>query len=751
MNISAEGFKNSSFDLRLQKLAFITAANAQGKSRVGDAIRFALLGWVPYLGRRLADTAALLRGREAIVKLSLSEIQMIRRTMSRTEDGGLTSTVKCSWVEKGRQGDHESAILRLLGGEIDDVEQLLDIRTLIGLSPNLRAARLQALLAAASATPEELAAEIAAQTVMRLANVAPERMPEDYRTLMPLLSDGMRAALKGLAPTLLAKLRETGIAGVCEWSNASKREHAAAAKNKAAAAHELGERLAGYGEAAADEIARLEADRDRLRGELGAAQERNRAATARQATIESAARELERARDKLQAAQARRETVSREVVEHARDPRRLAEVEAELDALVAPLPEEHTEATELMAKAQHLDQDAAAVLTNAPQRGSREIEAGIIGLENQLADTEQSPWIRVRNIGRIIEQDAKGTSERVQRLRTLAIELQTLALEHALDPQAIRSRIARARQELEKAITEEQALAAGRRTATEQQQEAQRCRTAANEILSAAATTYEQARAEFASRRAPLVAERDALRVGIERRRQDAADADTALARAEEAHRAAQQRTEDLGQAPDEITADTAALEADLAAATRRLTEHARLKAARDELAALILELKRAQVLRDVFTALEWAAQQVRAQQVTEAGGPLKAAMRRFLTAAGRREEPFFHAAGGVCDLGWITPVGDQVLVQALSGAEWVLYTTALVYAMLMLRDPAVKVLLVDAGHCDDANTAALLRAIEAVSEDLTLALVEHYREPARISEAWQVIRLGNGRAAVAA
>lgn len=756
MKLRTEGLKGHDADVTLARLVTVVAPNGSGKSSLSEAIRFAVLGYSPAFGKRPQDTAALLRGRRMSVDWQIDDLHTISRVLTAKEDGGYQTTVSASWVKRVKGAQPHQEILQLFGRDEQDIAEMLDVRELLGLSPNLRAARLQALLAAASATPEELAAEIAAQTVMRLANVAPERMPEDYRTLMPLLSDGMRAALKGLAPTLLAKLRETGIAGVCEWSNGLKREHAAAAKNKAAAAHELGERLAGLGEAAAEEIARIETERNRLRGELGGAQERNRAAIARQATIAAAAGELDRAREKLQAAKLRRETVSREVVEHARDPRRLVEIEAELDTMQAPVPEEQPEAAELLARAAAEEEKARGVVMPEPTfERSAGLRETVDSLVQQIEAVQESPWRRVREIAVAIEADAVGKSGRIQRLQALASELCALADAHAPNAEDLQIKLIDAQSWLTDALAEERTQAEERQRREETRENylhvAKRCRAAANELLTAAAQTYEQARAEFASRRAPLVAERDALRVGIDRRRQDAADADTALARAEEAFKAATQRAEDLGQAPDEIVADTASLEAQLAELTGRLSEHARQKAARDELTALVDELERAQVLRDVFTALEWAAQQVRAQQVTEAGGPLKAHMRRFLTAAGRKEEPFFHAAGGVCDLGWITPAGDEVLVQALSGAEWVLYTTALVYAMLMLRAPLVRVLLVDAGHCDDQNTVALMQAIEAVSEDLTLALVEHYREPAQVSEAWQVVRLSNGRAAVAA
>lgn len=757
MRITTHGFKARDHALRLGGLCVLTAPNGSGKSAVADAIRFAALGYVPHLGKRLQDSAALLRGRRTDVEVAFDDLHVVRRTLALTEDGGYRSTVACSWLNKAKPSEHEAEALRLLGRDVRDVEECLDVRTLLDATPNQRAARLQELLSAAAASAEDTAAAIAERTVQRLADVEDTHMPEDYTNLLPLLSPGIRAVLKGLAPLLLAKLREADIQAVCDWSNASKREAAAAAKNKSAAAVELRERLAVRDSAGADDVARLESERDRLQREIGGIAERVRAAEAKRAAIGAAAAELRRATERLDTARTQREAVSRDLVAHAADPRRLAEVEAALDALQAPTPEEQPEAGQLLAQATEAEKQAASVVIPDPgPKRSESLRREVERIGAEIEAVAQSPWHRVREIGLVIEADARGNGERVVRLRGFAGELQALADAHAPDLRTLQAEQGQMEIALAEAIKREADAAFDRGRAVQSRdghlRQAERCRAAASEILGAASAAYDRARAEHAAHREPLVSERDALRRAIDRRRQDAADADAAMIRAESTHAAATKLAAELGSDVESVEDARGSLQADLAQVVAQLSEHGRLKAARDELTALVDELAKAEIQRDVFAALEWAVQRVRALQMTEAGGPLVSQMRQFLQAAGRREEPFFHAAQNQCDVGWLRPGGgESVLIQALSGGEWCLFATALTAAIIALRGAPVRVLLVEAGEMDQRTLAGLLAGIEATSDGLTSAIVLTPHRPEQVSPGWQIVHLDGQRQTAAA
>lgn len=57
--------------------------------------------------------------------------------------------------------------------------------------------------------------------------------------------------------------------------------------------------------------------------------------------------------------------------------------------------------------------------------------------------------------------------------------------------------------------------------------------------------------------------------------------------------------------------------------------------------------------------------------------------------------------------------------LEALSGGQRTLYVTALAYALLMLADPPLKLLLVEAAEIDEANLFALMQAVEGVADGI--------------------------------
>jgi hypothetical protein len=189
----------------------------------------------------------------------------------------------------------------------------------------------------------------------------------------------------------------------------------------------------------------------------------------------------------------------------------------------------------------------------------------------------------------------------------------------------------------------------------------------------------------------------------------------------------------------------------DLAAEVDRLTEELdrvqRSAAAHEELSRLVREIDDAGATADVFAALEWALQRVRAEELAQAGGPLVEHMRRFLTGAGRSEVPFFESKDA--SMGWRR--GERLIqVSALSDAEWVLYTSALAAGILILRGAPIRALLVEADALDEANMQRLLRGIEAVADDLTVAVVATHQPVAEVGP-WEVVRIATDAAAEAA
>lgn len=157
-----------------------------------------------------------------------------------------------------------------------------------------------------------------------------------------------------------------------------------------------------------------------------------------------------------------------------------------------------------------------------------------------------------------------------------------------------------------------------------------------------------------------------------------------------------------------------------------RKLESARGAAAlRRELVEILSSIERATALRDAHAAAEWSCQRLREIDLAARSGGLQELMKRFLVAAGREEEPFLRASRGATEFGWRLPDGSEITVEALSGGESCLFTTALAAAVIVLREPELRVLLVEAAELGAGETAdALLRGCEAVAGDLSLVCV---------------------------
>lgn len=67
--VIARGFKRGSFDVALSRANVITGDNFAGKTQILDAVRLALISYLPELGKRPADTFELASGKEMAVEL----------------------------------------------------------------------------------------------------------------------------------------------------------------------------------------------------------------------------------------------------------------------------------------------------------------------------------------------------------------------------------------------------------------------------------------------------------------------------------------------------------------------------------------------------------------------------------------------------------------------------------------------------------------------------------------------------------
>ncbi len=93
--------------------------------------------------------------------------------------------------------------------------------------------------------------------------------------------------------------------------------------------------------------------------------------------------------------------------------------------------------------------------------------------------------------------------------------------------------------------------------------------------------------------------------------------------------------------------------------------------------------------------------------------------------------------------MGWMFD-DQQVHIEAMSGGETAIFTAALAYALVILADPPLKLLLIEAGEIDTENMLALLGAIESVQCHLDNVLIATY-QPVAAASGWNVIDMAAG------
>lgn len=756
MRVVTKGIGAHDIDLELRALNLLVGPNGSGKSKLAESIRMAALGYVPHLGKRPVDLAALMQGDSMSVELSLDGGRTIRRTLDRKENG-YTATAEASWMRQGKPGEISKAITKLFGDEELDVAECLDIRELLAASPNQRAARMEQLLAAGARKSEEIASDVARLIVMRLADTTEDRMPKDYRDAIPMVPEKQRDVLFEQAQMIQSKIGEAGIAGAVTWANAEKRGASEGLKHKEAAAHELRKRAAQVPEPDERDIIRLEGEKTKLLQELGAVRQRWSEYQERSVRTKGLADQLEA----LEEASERTNQVALDAeAVHGKAAAELREksdkILEQMGSIKMPPEEDYSAVQTLEDEAKGLVEKASAIYLPNVSVADRE-ERALQEAQEKLEEAKGSPWSEVIDIAQDIED--KGTTKGIKtalapslkRLRELAkaqmgqdseglkheVERLQKAFEEATEASD------KARKRWEKAKGEQLSLAA---QADAKMTKARELRKEINERRRVSLADFDAKRASLAAERSKFEKALETHKKALEGARSEKAAFDRRLASVNDQIRGA-------GELPAEPSKpDT--IEQKLKASQAELANLIAARATHTEIQTVLGEIEEAKAKAVVFTAIEWALQRQREIEISNAGGPLMRFMAQFLKAAGRKETPFVRASQGLCAIGWKTPDGREIQIQALSGGEWCLFAAALTSSVILCRRSVLKVLLVEAGETDAYVLAQLLAGIKGVNQEQVMtAIVMSPRPPASVDPAWSMVRIfeENGVAAHAA
>jgi len=226
MKLTTKGIKANDRTIEVEKLNLLGGRNGAGKTTIAQAIQFLAMGYVPSLGKRPVDSAALMQSSEMEVEFTLDDGRTMRRSLART-DKGYAQDAQVSWLKNAKPTEAGKEILKEFGQEELDVAEGLDIRQLLQATPNQRAARIEQLLENAKRPMKEIVDAVARLTVMRLIpRLTEANMPEHVSEAMPMVADRHRAFLYDNAKIINGKIMETGIAGAMAWANDEKRRSA---------------------------------------------------------------------------------------------------------------------------------------------------------------------------------------------------------------------------------------------------------------------------------------------------------------------------------------------------------------------------------------------------------------------------------------------------------------------------------------------------------------------------------------------
>jgi DNA repair exonuclease SbcCD ATPase subunit len=92
-----------------------------------------------------------------------------------------------------------------------------------------------------------------------------------------------------------------------------------------------------------------------------------------------------------------------------------------------------------------------------------------------------------------------------------------------------------------------------------------------------------------------------------------------------------------------------------------------------------------------------------------------------FIFDLGTEEKPKFDL---VCQI-----KGSWVLFDSLSGGESVVFSAALATALMIHKNPACKILCLEAGECDDETAALLLQGLDELSGNLDNIIICSHNE----------------------
>jgi len=193
--------------------------------------------------------------------------------------------------------------------------------------------------------------------------------------------------------------------------------------------------------------------------------------------------------------------------------------------------------------------------------------------------------------------------------------------------------------------------------------------------------------------------------------------------------------------------ADAAECRADVERMRAALAEKEKSRSLVDAISGRIDLARRGAVEGDVVKDLAAAVRSLRDALVAEILGPLRETVDEILPEMNLAYRSYFALTDmrghDGFEFGRLKGA-RRIPFASLSGGETVLFSAALVTALILRADPPEKVLLIEMGELDDANARALLAGLAKISHYLDNIVVASCHD-VEAPEGWLTISLGAG------
>lgn len=714
--IALDAFKGVTDMLSPSACNYFHGPNGSGKSARLLALRYLALGTTP-TGATIEDALKYFGPLGGHVDVTMDDGVRLRRGVeknARTCD--VSGVVQVSTIPGAKIKEASEEIRRVLGV----FPEMLDVREFLGLSADKRRAFVLSLCGGASAGDRDIIAEIRA--------ALPDHASAEH--VAEILED-LRPHATGLNPA-------DSIARVIERAAALVNESRRDAERARLAAQKLAERKAelpavvGTVEELRERLAALRVERDAVlaqRNHQRGRDEAMRAALAERAAAaaarESALRELDRLR----------------AVEASATPDAITRFESRVAAL-HPGPEPVAARPSNILDGLTAAESAARLELLDAERALAAARRAVDALVDERRRAASDPW----SVARTLFDAALADTPDDVRHAWAALRDHIAACVRSRDAEQIERDLAAAEAALADAdARHDETMARHAKCVADREAEAQAVRNA-DDALAAASAEWRRRHAEW------MTATSDLSRAKLGQERHDAAVQGAIGAAA-----AADTRLRDAEAALAELTADTAQIdyalldqqilglnsligvaEAEVEALRRRDTLSS-------ELDACIRRADDSTIYHETAKLVDAAARAVRETMMADLVSPMLGLIRTFLGhVPGLNAAPYCDLATDrdkpVLLLGW-TRRGTRVPVEQMSGGEYAIFVAAIQFAMIVLRNPPLKILCIDGSELDASSMDALCAALSACAADLDHVFVASHLPPPESAREWTIVK----------